>query len=119
MYDAAPRGSFVAALKDVKEVWEIPYGEQRFPGAPHCHADDYLDDFFFDPAYSHLIGAARDGKKGQVVNLDSGKIAEVDLPGMPHLGSGITWEYQGRPVMATPNLKEGVVSVIDMETWQT
>jgi hypothetical protein len=38
---------------------------------------------------------------------------------MPHLGSGITWVYQGKPVLATPNLKEGVVSVIDMQTWQT
>jgi DNA-binding beta-propeller fold protein YncE len=43
----------------------------------------------------------------------------VDLPGMPHLGSGITWDYQGRPVMATPNTKEGVVTVIDMQTWKT
>ena len=55
-----------------------------------------------------------------MIDLDSGrKVAEIDLPGMPHLGSGITWEYQGRPVMATPNLKDGVVSVIDMNTWQT
>jgi hypothetical protein len=51
---------------------------------------------------------------------DSGqKIAELALPGMPHLGSGITWDYQGHPVMATPNMKAGVVSVIDMQTWQT
>ena len=28
-------------------------------------------------------------------------------------------EYQGRPVLATPNLKEGAVSVIDMKTWET
>lgn len=38
---------------------------------------------------------------------------------MPHLSSGITWEYQGHPVVATPNLKEPLVSVIDMTTWQT
>ena len=46
------------------------------------------------------------------------KIADVDLPGLPHLGSGITWEYQGRPVLATPNLKEPVVTVIDMKDWK-
>lgn len=119
VYQAEPRGSFVAALKDVKEVWEIPYGVKEFP-VRHVTVDNYLDDFFFDLSYRHLIGAARDGKKGQVIDLDSGKkIAELDLPGMPHLGSGITWEYQGRPVMATPNLKEPLVSVIDMTTWQT
>ena len=46
------------------------------------------------------------------------KIADLSLPGMPHLGSGITWEWQGKPVMASPNLKEGVISVIDMKNWQ-
>jgi hypothetical protein len=81
---------------------------------------DYLDDFFFDPAYEYLIGAARSAKNGQVVSLIVGrKIADVDLPGLPHLGSGITWTYRGRPVLATPNLKQGVVSVIDMNTWKT
>ena len=119
VYQAEPRGSFVAALKDVKEVWEIPYGTKDFP-VRRIATDDYLDDFFFDQPYRHLIGTARDGKKGQVIDLDSGKkIAEIDLPGMPHLGSGITWEYQGHPVMATPNLEEPLVSVIDMTTWKT
>ena len=28
VYDAAPRQSFVAALKDVPEVWEISYDPQ-------------------------------------------------------------------------------------------
>jgi hypothetical protein len=38
---------------------------------------------------------------------------------MPHLGSGITWNWRGRTVMATPNLKDGVVSVIDVKDWKT
>jgi hypothetical protein len=40
------------------------------------------------------------------------------MSGMPHLASGITWEYRGRPVMATPNLKAGVVTVIDTRDWK-
>lgn len=141
VYQAEPRGSFIAALKDVKEVWEIPYtvqpqkngwqrsydpalagmvvGARTFP-VRHIVVDDYLDDFFFDPSYKHLISTARDSKKGHVLDLDTGKkVADLDLPGMPHLGSGITWEYQGHPVMATPNTKEGVITVIDMQTWKT
>lgn len=119
VYQAEPRGSFVVALKDVKEAWEISYRDNTFP-VRRIATDDYLDDFFFDQPYRHLMGAARDGKKGLVIDLDSGKkVAELELPGMPHLGSGITWEYQGRPVMATPNLKEGLVSVIDMQSWRT
>jgi hypothetical protein len=141
VYDAGPRKSFIAALKDIPEVWEIPWDEKAepiYPGLVHDYRmgealaakgpfpvrriklDDYLDDFFFDPPYNHLIGAARNGKNGQVVNLLVGrKIADVELPGLPHLGSGISWDYKGRPVLATPNLKEGAVSVIDMQSWKT
>ncbi|MFO7594225.1 MAG: cytochrome D1 domain-containing protein [Pseudomonadota bacterium] len=145
VYTAPPRGSFIVALKDIPEVWEIPYrknatalpvyrgpmhdyradsGEkslvidERFP-VRRIKLDDYLDDFFFDRDYRHLIGASRNGK-GQVVNLTVGRrIAEIDLQGMPHLGSGITWRYQGREVLATPNLKQGTVTIIDMENWKT
>jgi len=141
VYDTGPRKSFIAALKDIPEVWEIPWDEKAAPvysGLVHDYRmgealaakgpfpvrriklDDYLDDFFFDPPYNHLIGAARNGKNGQVVNLLVGrKIADVELPGLPHLGSGISWDYKGTPVLATPNLKEGVVSIIDMQTWKT
>jgi hypothetical protein len=67
-----------------------------------------------------LVGAQRDGKRGQVVHLDVRRaIATLELPGLPHLGSGISWERDGRRVMATPNLREGVVSVIDVQTWKT
>jgi len=119
VYQVEPRNSFLAALKDSKEAWEIPYGDGQFL-VRRIVTDDYLDDFFFDHDYRYLIGAARDSQKGLVIGLDSGrKIAQLELPGMPHLGSGITWEYRGRQVMATPNLKEPVVNVIDMATWQT
>ena len=66
--------------------------------------DEPLDDFFFDPSLRNLIGArARRRQSDQVVNLDvRRKIATLDLPGLPHLGSGITWQWNGRPVLATP-----------------
>ncbi|CAK0772378.1 hypothetical protein CCP3SC15_4550001 [Gammaproteobacteria bacterium] len=140
VYDAAPRHSFVAALKDFPEIWEISYDPQTppiFEGYVHDYQmgeaiatsgflhprriplDDILDDFFFDASYTNVMGAARTGK-GQVVNLEvRRKIADLVLPGMPHLGSGITWQWNGHPVMATPNLKEGLVSVIDMSDWRT
>ncbi|WP_295751925.1 nitrite reductase [Undibacterium sp.] len=130
VYDAAPRKSFIAALKDIPEVWEFSYDaktdklnskkiEEPSFQPRRLRLDDYLDDFFFDASYQHLIGSSRGGV-GQVIDLDAGKkITSVALPGMPHLGSGITWEYQGKPVLATPNLKEGVVTVVDMTSWQT
>jgi DNA-binding beta-propeller fold protein YncE len=140
VYDAAPRRSFVVALKDVAELWEIPYDPAAAPvyeGYVHDYRqregvaekgpfpirrialDDVLDDFFFDAAYDHVIGASRDAGRGQVVNLNvRRRIATVELPGLPHLGSGISWTLDGRAVLATPNLREGLVSVIDMKTWR-
>jgi len=118
VYQAAPRSSFIAALKDVPEVWEIRYDEPVYP-VRRIALEQVLDDFFFDQDYRLLIGADRAQNSGQIIDLESGKrVAELPLGGMPHLGSGITWEYQGRPVMATPNLKENKVTVIDMLSWQ-
>lgn len=116
VYTAPPRNSFIAAMKDLKEVWEIPYeGEFTVRKIPTA---DYLDDFFFDQDYTRLVGASRNGEKGQVLDLASGKqIAELPLGGMPHLGSGISFDYQGKPVLATPHLNKGMVSIIDMENW--
>ena len=142
VYDARPRGSFIAALKDIPEAWEIVYDKARggpvYRGLVHdwqygegipekgalpvrtIPLDSILDDFFFDADYTLIIGASRDAARGQVIHLGARrKIAETDLSGMPHLGSGIVWDYQGREVMATPNLKDPMVSVIDMKTWQT
>jgi mono/diheme cytochrome c family protein/DNA-binding beta-propeller fold protein YncE len=141
VYDAAPRKSFVAALKDIPEVWELTYDPKAPPvyeGYVHDYRhgegvaaqgpfpvrrivlDDVLDDFFFDQKYDHLIGASREGGKGQVVNLNvRRRIATVELPGLPHLGSGITWQWKGTPVLATTNLRDAVVSVIDMKQWKS
>lgn len=141
VYDAGPRNSFIVALKDIKEIWELGYDENAeavYNGMVHDYQyaegvaeegpfpvrrirlDDYLDDFFFDQDYQQLIGAARNSKNGQVVNLIVGrKIADIDLTGLPHLGSGISWEYQGKQVMATLNLQDSEVSIIDMESWKT
>lgn len=142
VYQAPQRKSFILALKDAPEIWEVstdPAGGPFHDGFVHSYEKDMeeslgaeqglfarrrimteepLDDFFFDPDYRHLIGTNREGNKGVVVNLDVGReIAELPLPGMPHLGSGITWDRNGHKVMATPHLDEGVLSVIDMTDW--
>ena len=66
------------------------------------------------------MGASRKGADGQVIDLVIGqKVADLDLPGMPHLGSGITWKWGDTTVMATPHLKDGTISVIDMTSWET
>ncbi|WP_458524346.1 cytochrome D1 domain-containing protein [Pontitalea aquivivens] len=142
VYQAPQRESFVLALKDVPEIWEIATTQDGGPfhdGFVHSNEAGMiealgaeqglfarrrimvaapLDDFFFSPDYRNLIGSNREADTGVVVNLDVGReIATLPLPGMPHLGSGITWERDGHRVMATPHLTEGRLSVIDMNDW--
>lgn len=142
VYQAPTRKSFILALKDVPEIWEIatdPNAEPVFEGYVHSHeggmvealpssqglfarrriaVSQPLDDFFFDVDYRNLIGASREGDRGVVVNLVVGReISELPLPGMPHLGSGISWMRDGRRVMATPHLKEAKLSIIDVDKW--
>jgi hypothetical protein len=142
VYQARPRDSFIAALKDVPEIWEIatdPNAPPVYSGMVHSHEKgmiealpssqglfalrrieipEPLDDFFFDPTYRSLVGSAREGKSAVVINLTVGRdIKRLELPGLPHLGSGIAWTLNGRPVMATPHLKEGRISVLDTRDW--
>ena len=139
VYDARPRKSFIAALKDSPELWEISYQTPAPIGFGHwvhdyrkdsgeavaknfpirkIRLESVLDDFFFDQEYVHVLSASRKGK-GQVVDMDLGrKVADLDIPGMPHLSSGITWKRGEQTVLATPNLKEKAVSIIDMKTWK-
>ncbi|PWC40827.1 nitrite reductase [Azospirillum sp. TSO22-1] len=144
VYSAPPRKSFVVALKDIPEVWEIATNDDAPPvytGLVHTYEKgldegvpeskgrfalrrtemaEPLDDFFFTADYSGVIGASRDGAQGTVINLDARrKEATLDLPGMPHLGSGISWMLDGRRVMATQHLKGSTISVIDMQDWKT
>ena len=140
VYQAAPRSSFIVAMKDIPELWEVNYSDEPplgFGGTfVHTHEKgaeeglreflpvrkapltEPLDDFFFDQSYRHVMGATRAGEGGKVVNLDVRReIADLPLDGMPHLGSGITFDWQGRRVMASPHLREGAVSIIDMADW--
>lgn len=143
VYQAPQRDSFILALKDIPEIWEVatdPNAEPVYEGFVHSREKDMveaiasseglfarrrievtepLDDFFFTPDYRFLIGAARDSDRGVVVNLNVGREThELPLSGLPHLGSGISWEYQGRRVMATPHLREAKLSVIDVQNWE-
>ncbi len=142
VYQAPPRDSFIAALKDVPEIWEIstdPNAPPVYEGLVHSyekgmveglasssglfalrriHVDEPLDDFFFDQGYRNLLGSNRSGSEAVVVNLIVGRpIARVDMPGLPHLGSGISFDHKGRRVMATPHLRQSKISVIDLKNW--
>jgi mono/diheme cytochrome c family protein len=141
VYQAEPRASFVVALKDVPELFELPlvslegseqarrmYGYGPFTeemlraAAPleirRVALPGILDAFFFDPTYRYVVGAEQGTGHVDVIDLETGNVsARLDLPGLPHLGSGISWPRDGRLLMATPNLQRGIVSILDAGDW--
>jgi len=140
VYTADPRNSFIAAMKDIPEVWEINYADnpprgfgkwvhdyrpdsgdepkaERFP-VRRIKLKGILDDFFLTQDYEKIVGSTRGGG-AQVVDLDLGRaVAAVDLPGLPHLSSAITWPRNGTTVLATPNIRKPEVTVVDTATWK-
>lgn len=142
VYTVPTRQSFVAAMKDIPEIWEISYADkpdaQFYRGLVHDYSKEsgepikvqrfasremplttILDDFFFTPDFNSIIGASRDGGRATVFSLISSReIASIDVPGLPHLGSGISWTTAGKTVLASPNLSEGVISVIELDSWK-
>ena len=73
-----------------------------------------------------MLGATRprqsaqaEGATAQVVNLNiRRKVADLPIAGMPHLGSGITFAWNGTTVLASPNLQGGAIDVVDMKSWK-
>lgn len=120
VYRAPDRDSFVVALHDVPEIWEI--GSTGGIAAPfplrRIATREPIDDFFFDEGQHHLLGTARGGDRGVVIGLDDGaEVATLALPGMPHPQAAVAFTRAGRRSIAVPHLEAALISVIDLETW--
>lgn len=142
VYQAAPRHAFVVALKDAPELLELPippaggtrrahrmygyepFGEELLRAATpiairRLALPGILDAFFFDPSYRYVVGAEQGTGHVDVLDLDAGTVtARLDVPGLPHLGSGISWRRHGRLLLGMPNLARGIVTVVDTGDWR-
>jgi hypothetical protein len=121
VYAGRTPSGFYVALKDAPELWEVTpsdSGAKASMETERIQLDGIINDFFFDHSQSHIIGADRNGDCW-VIDLDKKSIKKkLNIAGMPHLGSGISWEYKGKRVIATPNLKKGAISIIDTTNWK-
>jgi len=139
VHTAASFNSFIASLKNSKELWEINYqnpppadfgewvhdyrkdsGEatiKRFP-VRHIRLPAPIEDFFFDHDSANLVCIATKGK-AQVVDLDlARKVATLPVAGIPHSSSGIIWKEDKKMQVAMIDAKDKSVVVIDASTWK-
>jgi hypothetical protein len=83
-----------------------------------CCSTAPLEDFLFDPDFLYVIGVTGNGQV-MAIDLDARRrLATLELSGLPRPGAGVRWEHEGRTLLALPNLREGVVSVIDEARWE-
>ena len=143
IFTADKRQSFIVALKDQGEIWEIFYKDNPLPvynGLMHdfrlgeglakqqgrfpisqikvngC-SDECLDNLVFYPASDSLI--ISNGKQLQVLQMDARrKIAEMDLADNPNLGFSVIWNENSIPLLATANLNKSGITIIDMNNWK-
>lgn len=144
LYEAAPRRSFVVALQDIAELWEISYdpgAEPIYQGLVHDYRmgeglavpgflgvrrtplEEPLDMFFLDRSGRHILGVTRpQGAKAasvQVINLDvRRRIASFSLPGAPARESSLSLLRNGKELLAIPNAQDGCLTLVDIQTWQ-
>ncbi len=134
VYSVPSRRSFVVAMKDIAELWEVSYdpqAEDMAIGLVHdfqyregtfvtgylnprrIELDAPLDDFFFNRDQAELFGVSPQGEV-QVIHLDARqRIGGLPLQGRPHMGTAVTWRRQGVTLMASTNLKLSEVAVVD------
>jgi len=123
VYDAAPRSSFVVALKDLPELWEISYdptAEPIFDGLVHDYRtgegvarpgylgvrrtplDEPLDDFFFDQRYRHVLGTTRPKDAGEgAPKGDAAPTAQV-------VNLDVRRKIADLPIAGMPHLGSGI-----------
>ncbi len=145
--DVAARRSFVVALQDIAELWEISYDPQAPPIYDGLVHDYQMGEAIARPGYhnvrrtpldaplgalasgpnaAYVVGAtapdandADGAARAVVVNLDVRRaIARLPIAGAPNPAGGLVFERQGAPVLAMPNGRQGLVSVIDAKTWR-
>lgn len=142
--DAPSRQSFVVALQDVAELWLISYdprAEDIYEGLVHdfrmgeglpmrgfhnvkrIALSEPMHSLSFDADEIDAIGntPARGGAaaQAQVVNLDvRRRIAMLPTVGTPQPGATVTFAWNGANVLATRNLENGAVDVIDTRSWK-
>lgn len=140
--DAGARGSFLVALADLPEVWEVYYRDDApkiYRGFVHSHEAGMTEGFAEDGRlgarhiaverplqnltlladHRNALGTSSEGDGVVVVNLTVGRpVAAVALPGEPDLAGTVPGRWQGRPVLTVLHRTAARLTLVDAETWR-
>lgn len=143
IHDAPVRKSFFVTLEDAPEIWEISYDLKAGPiyeglvhdyrmgeaipkpgflGVKRSILDVPLQDYYVFRDGRHALGVTRPqgdmSSTLHVINLDiRRRVAVLALPGEPGLGAAYSFVRNGIAMLAIPDRKSGMVSVLDAKSW--
>ncbi|MDO9460802.1 MAG: cytochrome D1 domain-containing protein, partial [Alphaproteobacteria bacterium] len=143
VHDAPARRSFIVALRDIAELWEISYNPRAedfyeglvhdfrmgegvptrgFHNARRTFLPAPLTGLYIDPPAIHALGnsaGAEGAASSHAVNLDvRRRVASLVVAGHPQLAGAVAFEAGGRALLAVPNASRAVVSVFDRADWR-
>jgi hypothetical protein len=140
VFDAPTRQSFVAALQDLPEIWELIYDASVGPiyaGLVHDYQmgegiavqgpfpeiriklNESIGDFFLSQNEETLLGRTHQ-LNGKIVDLDlKRQLASVELPKDVQFNSLLSWSVQSRDIMAISSPQENSIHFIDSATGKT
>ena len=144
--DHRARKSFVVALRDIPELWEVSYDPHAAPiydglvhdykmgealakpgfhNARRTQLERPLSSIWVDPASALVVGVQSphaptdDAAMVQVLHLDiRRKIAELRIPGLPQLERAAPFTQEGTPMLWLPNAIRAEADVINRRTWR-
>ncbi|MCF6224691.1 MAG: hypothetical protein L3J22_00080 [Xanthomonadales bacterium] len=141
VYTLPVRESFVVALTDIAEIWQISYADKPPPGFAGWVHDYRVDsgenaipeafpvrvihlnhpvlDLFVDPHGEFLVGVSAQGML-QVIDMDLARVVadQIKTSPQPYPGGAMHWDYRDGGLLAVPDREEGIVSLLNMDNWK-
>lgn len=141
VYTLAARESFVVALTDIADIWQISYANEPAPGFAGWVHDYRVESgentkseafpvrvihlnypalsLFIDPHGEFLIGVSAQGML-QVIDLDLARVVadQIKASPQPYPPAAMHWDHRNGPLLAIPDREEGIVNLLDMDSWK-
>ncbi len=141
VYTLPVRESFIVALTDIAEIWQISYADEPPPGFASwvhdyrvdsgenakadafpvrvIHTNSPLSDLYVDPQGVFLVGVSSHGKL-QIVDLDMARVVadKIRSSPKPRPALALQWKHQSGALLAIPDMLDGIVSLVNMDSWK-
>ncbi|SFC35836.1 nitrite reductase (NO-forming) / hydroxylamine reductase [Halobiforma haloterrestris] len=117
LYDAPHYGVWVAALKELGQVWLIDYTQDDFPVVEQIDCARTLHDGFFTKDGRYFMLASQTDNVMSIIDLEERELVKnLEVGAVPHPGPGALDAERHRAF--TTHIGDDVVAAWDTDTWE-